>query len=155
MLTLVRRRAVLAAGAAALVVLAGCGDDGADFATEADRICEDRVALFERADRGGDINNQVIADAYEKELARLRDLEPPENKAAGFRRLLELYDERTRTQREVADLEDAIEQATSRAEYGRLSERLSRVFTDANRARVRGNRAARDLGLKVCGRTLS
>ena len=146
--------AALAVGLA-LALVAGCGDDGPDFVAEADGICRARVEVFERADAGGDTSNATFADAYEKELARLREVEPPEDQAADFRRLIDLYTERTRKQREAAELDSALERTRSRREFARLVERQTRVTTEANRARVRGNQVARELGLEVCGRTLS
>ena len=140
---------------ATLAVAAGCGDDGPDFTTEADRACMPRVDLVERADRGGDTSHAAFADVYEQELARLRELEPPEDKADAFRRMLDLYGERTRGQREVAELQEAIDDARSRREFVRLAQRQTETATALNRARVRGNQVARDLGLEVCGRELS
>ena len=147
------RRRVLAT--ACVVMVSGCGGGGKDFVAEANRICQERVDLAERSDAGERTTNAQWAEADEKELEALRELEPPQEQAADFRRMLELYEERTRKQREAAELEAAIDQADSRKEHAELVERQSPVFTAMNRARVQGNEIARALGLDVCGRSLS
>ena len=139
-----------------LAGLAGCGGDSREeFVAKADEACRERVDLARQADQGVQTSNALFADAYEEELARLEALEPPGELEDDFQRLLDLYTERTRRQREVAGLDAKIERAGSRGEYGRLIDRLSPIATAANRARVQGNRLAEKLGLEVCGEQLS
>ena len=139
-----------------VAVLAGCGGASrGDFAAEADRICQERIELFRQADEGAQTSNALIADAYEEELEKLRELEPPGELEDDFERLLELLDERTRRQREFADVQAEFERIGEGDDYAALSERLTAASTAANRTRVQANRAAKDLGLETCATNLT
>lgn len=147
---------MLALAAALLTGGCGGGGGGESFAADANRACQERIdrldAVIRDADRPG--ADADIAEAYEDELAQLRALEPPEDSAADFRRMLDLYAAGARAQDRYARLRAEAERARDRDIYNTALDRASRENTASRRARSQGNNLARDIGLETCATAL-
>lgn len=155
-MSLARRRplaGLCAIGAIALA--AGCGGGGDDssaddFRSRADAICQaskDAIADLERPTSSSTADDFVEfltagLDASDDEIAKLRDLEAPEELREDFGAALDLLDERQDRIRELAqqisvgeDIETAVDRADDEIE----------ALNDRADAR------AREIGLAVCG----
>lgn len=132
------------------VALVGCGgNDGEEFVAKANRACKERATMTHSGGR------DRLAEVYEREVAALRKVEPPADKAAHFKKMLALYAERARLQRELAAFDKKIAAADTRTENVDLYVQQTELFDPANRARVQGNKLAGELGLKVCAQRLT
>lgn len=142
----------LAAALVTAVALAGCAGDGDDrlsreeFVERATTICmraEERIAALEEpasvAELGGYARD--AREITEQGVSDLRELQPPEELADGFRRYLESGDEVVAL---LGELEDAAA-AGDEAEARRVAEEI------AESADVQG--AARAAGIPECEST--
>jgi hypothetical protein len=133
-----------AAGCALLLAAAGCSGGGGDFAAEAGAVCADYDERIAAVGAPADLDALAasaaeIAGLIEEGTARLRELEPPEEQAAGFAEWLALNDRAAASARELSDAAGAGER-----------ERIVELAEQAERDEARADGLARELGLADC-----
>ena len=147
------RAAVLGIAAAAL--LSGCGGgedattvDEASFVRDADSICRQSQAEFDRIQRTGtstpvqaERQLEALIDVSEQALDELRGLAPPEELRAGVKRYLAARER-------AIELLDQGREAASRRDFGAYLEAKRRVSAAVGERL----RLARAIGLRACSR---
>ena len=135
-----------------LVAAAACGGDDAreEFVEEANANCAERQA----AER--ELRKQPVEEAlddpdawkrlFDEELRKQRELEPPEDMAADWRRYQELSRRSIEAYRELTRL-GGIRSAAARR-------RESVLEGEANRAGAQSRVVARRLGLDICAKQI-
>jgi hypothetical protein len=150
----VMRSALVGPAVLVTAALAACGDDRGAFVREADRACAERVRLVERAAAAAASSGEgVPVEVYERELGALRAIEPPAADAGRYRRLLDLYAERTDRWRDATRVfNEAASNADSARDIRDGGDRFARSLERFQAVQTRGNQLARELGLRLCGR---
>ena len=126
-----------------LLLLVGCGGPSKeDFVEAANRSCEER----QQGERAMAERNAPFVDTlvlFDRELARAREIEPPEELRAGWERYQQLSRRATDAYRRMSAIEDP----------KRFNER-SVLEARARRAAAQSRVVARRLGLRTCARAL-
>jgi hypothetical protein len=138
-------RRMRAAGCALLIAAAGCsGEEGGDFAQEANALCADYDERIAAVETPADLDAlagsaETIAGLIEEGTAALRELEPPADLAGGFGQWLDLNDEAAANARRIS----AAAEAGDRDRIVDLA-----AAADANEAEA--DALAGELGLDEC-----
>jgi hypothetical protein len=146
--------AALAIAASALLGVSGCGGggpqsvDAAELVQKGDEICAEAKSRFAEIQsqppaNAGDAADQTgqVIDAAEREIDRLRDLEPPDELRAAYDRYLDAQERALdlfRKGREAAENQDS---------DGYVAAQEAEVGAGTKREKL-----ARAVGFKVCGK---
>ncbi|MGI9540151.1 MAG: hypothetical protein ACR2N6_08385 [Miltoncostaeaceae bacterium] len=139
---------LFAAGAAAVIIAAGCGGGDGDSALSVDEYRDQANQICREADRTTDaidVNSvedfQALIDAQRSQIDELRELDPPDEFSDQHEEAIETLD------RTVALLDDA----RQRIEDGEdPSDVLSDLQAEGEELTDRANELARELGLDDC-----
>lgn len=138
-------RAAVAAALIAVLAAAGCSGGGPsreEFVEKANANCKQRqqaeLAIADQSAEEFADDPDAVWRVYDRESAKQRKLEPPDELADDWQRYLRLFDESTKNYRVARDLEAP-------------SDTRSAAEVKAGKAGVQARNIAEKMGLDVCG----